>query len=156
MKKTRKVPPKTFRQAVYETPDIAEGYETGLVALGQHSSRIDPSDPRLLQGSVDIDARTTAKYPNANRWDYALAYIGEFFFVEVHSANSGEVRTVLKKFRWLKDWLHTQAPEINKLRASGKFPFYWIQSKNFAIPKTSPQYKAADGAGLKPIAKLLL
>lgn len=144
-----------FKQAVDATPDVQTGFKTGLTALGTHSSKVSVSDTQLLQGSLDIDKCTTTKYPNSNRWDYAFAYKGEAFFIEVHSANSSEVRTVLRKLKWLKEWLHQKAPEINKLKAKGQ-PFYWIQSKGFAIPKTSPQYRAAKGAGLIPKAKLNL
>lgn len=156
MKNKKAVPTKTFRQAVEATPDVALGFRTGLTALGVHSSKVSVSDTSLLEGSVDIDNCTTAAYPNSNRWDYAFAYKGEVFFIEVHSANTREVRAVLKKLAWLKDWLHQKASEINKLKAKTQLPFYWIQSKGFAIPKTSPQFRAAEGAGLKPIAKLHL
>lgn len=156
MKKKKGMPQLSFKAVVETTEDIADGYRKDLTALGQYSSKVEVSTPRLLQGSVDIDACTIAKYPNANRWDYAFAYNSEVFFIEVHPANSGEVRIVLKKLQWLKDWLHTKAPEINRLKAKKTFPFYWIQSKNFSIPKTSPQYRAAEGAGLRPISKLKL
>lgn len=146
----------TFQQAVEATTDVNIGFKIGLTALGSYSSRILVSTTKELQGSIDIDTLTTAKYPNANRWDYAFAYKGEVFFIEVHSANSSEVRTVLRKLQWLKDWLHQNAPEINKMKAKKIAPFYWIQSKSFAIPKTSPQYRAAESAGLKPIARLVL
>ncbi len=146
----------TFKQAIEATPDVANGFKLGLTALGTLSSKVSVSDTQLLQGSLDIDTCTASKYPNSNRWDYAFAYNDETFFIEVHPANSSEVNTVLKKLQWLKDWLHQKAPEINKLKAKRNFPFYWIQSKGFAIPKTSPQYRAAAGAGLKPIAKLNL
>lgn len=146
----------TFQQAVEATPDVSAGFKVGLTALGSYSSRVEVSSTKDLQGSIDIDTLTTAKYPNSNRWDYAFAYKGEVFFIEVHSANSSEVRKVLRKLQWLKDWLNLKAPNINKLRAKTSIPFYWIQSKGFAIPKTSPQYRAAEGAGLKPISKLTL
>jgi hypothetical protein len=144
----------TFKQAVEATPDVATGYTTGLTALGAYKTKILVSDTRLLQGSIDIDACTRVKYPGENRWDYAFAYNDEVLFVEVHSANTGQVRTVLKKLRWLKDWLNQQAPEINKLKSKKRSPFYWIQSKSFAIPKTSPQYRYAQAAGLKPVSIL--
>jgi hypothetical protein len=146
----------TFKQAVEATPDVANGFRVGLTALGTHSAKVSVSATKDLQGSIDIDTLTTAKYPNSNRWDYAFAYKGEVFFIEVHAANSSEVRTVLRKLQWLKDWLHQEAPEINKMRAKKNAPFYWIQSKGFAIPKTSPQYRAAESVRLKPIAKLTL
>lgn len=110
----------------------------------------------MLQGSLDIDTCTSRIYPNDHRWDYAFAYKGEVFFIEVHSANTGETSTVIKKLKWLKGWLHHKAPKINSLKAPSKKPFYWIQSKNFAILKTSPQYRATIKEGLLPISKLKL
>lgn len=144
----------TFKQAVEATPDVATSFRTGLTALATYSSKVSVSDTNQLQGSIDIDTATTAKYPNANRWDYAFAYKGEAFFIEVHSANTSEVSTVIKKLQWLKDWLHHQAPEINKLKAKNLPPFYWIQSKGFAILKTSPQYRTAAQNKIMPIARL--
>ncbi|MDR0845136.1 MAG: hypothetical protein LBN71_07930, partial [Tannerella sp.] len=87
-------------------------------------------------------------------WDYAFAYDKEVYFVEIHSANTGQVAVVLKKLRWLKDWLNYHAQEINKLKA--KTPYYWIQSNNWAIPKTSPQYRQIAQAQLVPIRRLEL
>lgn len=146
----------TFKQAVEATPDIATGYKVGLTAMGAYSNRVSVVVMAKLQGSVDIDSCTAAKYPNDNRWDYALSYKGEIFFVEVHSANTSEVRTVLRKLQWLKDWLNNEGPEINNLKAKNRNPFVWIQSKNFQIPKNAPQYLAAVKAGLLPIKKLEL
>lgn len=144
----------TFKDAVTQTPDISKGYKTGLTALGVYSTKVEVVDTTKLQGSVDIDLVTKAIYPQENRWDYVFAYKSEVYFVEVHSANTSEVKTVLKKFQWLKDWLHHKAPEINKMKA--KQPFCWIQSKDFQIPKNTPQYFAAVKAGLKPKSKLSL
>lgn len=146
----------SFRQAVEATSDIDTGYLPGLTAFGNFSKRVVVKDTTKLQGSVDIDACTNEKYPNDNRWDYAFAYKDEVFFVEVHSAITSEVKTVLKKLQWLKDWLVAQAPEINKLKAKRKNPFIWVQSKNFQIPKTSPQYLMAVQKGLLPLKKLEL
>lgn len=146
----------SFKKAVETTEDIKLCYKEGLTALGKYSAKVSVSNLKLLQGSVDIDKCTSSKYPNSNRWDYAFSYDGEVFFVEVHSANSREVSTVLRKLQWLKDWLNEEASEINKLKAKNKQTYYWIQSKRFAIPKTSPQYRAAINAGIRPISILKL
>ena len=142
----------TFKQAVETTPDVANGYQTGLGALGQYRNKINAADTRLLDGSVDIDTCTTRKYPNANRWDYALAYGQKVYFVEVHSANTSEVSTVLRKLQWLKDWLISDAPEINKMKAQQ--PYYWIMSNNNRILKGSSQARRIAEARLKPISCL--
>ena len=144
----------SFQKAVEATPDIVNGYMAGLAALGTHTSKIIVASTSLIEGSVDIDRCTTTIYPNANRWDYVFAYSGKAYFIEVHPAKTSEVKTVLNKLQWLKDWLNQRATPIDALKA--KNPFYWIQSKGFAIPKTSPQYRAASHAGLKPIAQLKL
>jgi len=141
----------SFRQAVLATPDVATCYKTGLTALGTYSSKISVSNTSILNGSVDIDTCTSGLYPNENRWDYAFAYDGEVFFIEIHSAKSGEVRTVIKKFNWLKDWLTNKAPEINKLKSRNRSPFYWIQSNSYSIPITSPQYRIVAKTGIKPM-----
>jgi hypothetical protein len=134
---------------------VATAYQVGLKGLGKHSTKIQLADTSLCEGSMDIDTATTALYPNDARWDYAFCYKSEVFFVEVHTANTREVSAVLKKLQWLKDWLVEHAPEINKLKAA-KTPFVWIQSNNFQIPKTSPQYRVMVQKGMKPIAKLVL
>jgi len=144
----------TFKQAVEATPDVANGYQIGLVALGQYSNKINAANTRLLNGSIDIDTCTTRIYPNENRWDYALAYSQKVYFVEVHSASTSQVKTVLRKLQWLKDWLISDAPEINNLKAQQ--PYYWIMSNNNQILRGSSQARQISQAGLKPIPCLNL
>ena len=145
-----------FRQAVEATPDVASGYRPGLQALlKKDSKKIELADPTKCEGSLDIDTCTTAKYPQANRWDYALSYKAQAYFVEVHSAETGEVSTVLKKLQWLKDWLETEAPEIKKMKAGGQ-AFFWLQSGRFDILPGSPQSIKLASARLRPIPKLVL
>lgn len=146
----------TFKEAVEATPDVSTGYRVGLSALGKNSLKITVPNTSLIDGSLDIDSCTTSHYPTSNRWDYAFSYNGEVFFVEVHSAISSEVSTVLRKLQWLKDWLNADAPEINKLKVKRLEPFYWIQSSNFSIPKTTRQYRAAVANKIVPISKLVV
>jgi hypothetical protein len=147
--------PNPFKTAIENTPDIATCYKIGLQGLGKHSKKIELADTAQCDGSVNIDDNTIHLYPNDNRWDYAFSYKSEVFFVEIHTANTREVNTMLKKLQWLKDWLIEHAPEINKLKAK-ETPFVWIQSNDFHIPKTSPQYRKMVQKGMKPIAKLVL
>ncbi len=140
-----------FKDAVEQTPQISDAYKSGLLALGGYSSKVVVPDYRLLGGSVDVDAATMALYPNDNRWDYAFDYDGEVFFIEVHSANTSETSTVLRKLEWLKVWLREQAPKLNRLIGKRIPPFYWVQSKGFALPTHTPQYRQAMSAKLIPI-----
>jgi tetrahydrodipicolinate N-succinyltransferase len=153
MNKKKKKEANSFKKAVENTPDIANCYQSGLQGLGKHSSKIELTETTKCSGSVDIDACTTAKYPQSNRWDYALCYKLEVFFVEVHTANTTEVSTVLKKLQWLKDWLNQEAPEINKLKAKEQ-PYVWVQSKGFQIRDSKVRQIVA--AGIRPIPKLVL
>lgn len=143
-----------FEAAVRSTPDVAGCFQPGLMALGGYSSLIKPGNTSKCKGSIDIDDCTKTKYPQSNRWDYAIGYDGYAYFVEVHSAETGEVGTVLRKLQWLKDWLHKNAPEINKIKAAK--PFYWIQSGRYSIFPGSPQARQVARAGIKPISKLEL
>jgi len=143
-----------FKKAVEATPDIANCYQPGLQALGKYSQKINLQSSSNCSGSVDIDACTTLLYPNDNRWDYVFAYKSKVYFIEVHSANTSEVNTVLRKLQWLKDWLTMHAPEIKKLNASQ--PYYWIQSGKFDILPSSPQGRLIALKGLRPIPKLNL
>lgn len=154
--KSKKKAANKFKTAVENTKHINKSYCNGLKALGDYSKKIELGDTTSCEGSVDIDSAVRALYPQSNRWDYCFGYCGEIFFVEVHSANTSEVTTVLKKLQWLKDWLQAHATEINNLKAKSKTPYYWIQSKGFDIPKTSPQYRLAVTNKIKPVAKLVL
>ena len=116
-----------FKTAVEQTPDIATCYQAGLKGFGNHSTKIELTDTRLCQGSIDIDEGVRKLYPQSNRWDYALSYENKVYFVEVHTANTTEVRTMFNKLQWLKDWLNQNVPEINKLKAEK--PYYWLASK---------------------------
>lgn len=147
---------KTFKQAVEATPDVKGAFVSGLGGLGPNRTKITLTDSRRCEGSLNIDDTVTAKYPNDSRWDYALSYKGEVFFVEVHSANTGEVSAVLRKLDWLKAWLHQHAPEINKLKATSRTPFLWVQSNGNHILKKSPQERLIAEAGLKPVARVIL
>jgi hypothetical protein len=148
-------PENKFKIAVKSTKDIANAYHSGLNALGSYSKKIVVSNKDLLEGSVDIDGCTAAKYPQANRWDYVFSHNADVYFVEVHSAHTSEVSVVIKKYKWLIDWLNQQAPDLKKL-IKNKSPFYWIQSKNFKIPKHAPQYRIIINSGLKPIGELVI
>lgn len=144
-----------FQTAVEATPDIADCYMQGLNALkGNHKAKIILTNPRDCEGSVDIDACTTAKYPQESRWDYVIGYEGKAYFVEVHGALTSEVSAVEKKLIWLKQWLETTAPELKVIKAAK--PYFWIQSDKFDIPSHLPQYKRVVQLGLRPIPKLTL
>ncbi len=138
---------KTFKEAVEATANVSACYKAGLQALEKDHSKKIKTDTTQLQGSLFIDD-CLKKIDGGNRWDYAFGYKNEVYFVEVHSANTSEVSTVVKKLNWLKNWLNHSAVEINNLKA--KDCFHWIQSGKFDILKQSRQYKLAQQSGIFP------
>lgn len=146
-----------FRQAVEATPQIQNAYNSGLQALlSKERGKIQLSDTVDCEGSVDIDTTVRRLYPQDNRWDYCFSYKGEVFFAEIHSANTGEVDTVIRKLQWLKDWLRVQAPQLNQLKATSGPAYYWIQSKGFNILPGSAQYRRMINEKIKPVSKIVL
>ncbi len=153
--KTHSVKSNPFKNAVESTLEIKNGYKIGLKALGNYSNKVQVDDTSKCNGSVDIDACTQAIYPQDNRWDFAFGYSDKAYFVEVHGAFTGEVSVVLKKLAWLKNWLISKAPELNKLKAKEQ-AFVWIQSNGNHILKNSPQNRLLAQNGLTPVSKLVI
>ncbi len=48
----------TFREAVAATPDVSNGYQEGLSALGRYTAKIRVPDLTKIDGSLNIDATT--------------------------------------------------------------------------------------------------
>lgn len=110
-------------------------------------NKVNVTDPRKLQGSLDIDTQVQKKYPQEPRWDYALSYDDKLYFFEVHPASTSEVDAVIKKLIWLKDWLKNKAPEINKLQ-KGVHPYVWIQSGRYDILDSGKSGKKLAASGI--------
>ena len=145
-----------FQKAVEGTPDISAAYQPGVQAL-KKSDRyaVSTTDTRLLDGSVDIDTEVKEKYPNDNRWDYAIGYCGKMCYVEVHPAYTSEVSTVEKKLRWLKTWLKEKAASLDAVPKT-THAFVWVQTKGGGILPQSSQAKKLAALGIKvtPVCKL--
>lgn len=145
-----------FQKAVEGTPDISTAYRSGLQALKRSDrSAFDLADTRLLDGSVDIDTAVQEKYPNENRWDYAIGYSGKVCYVEVHPAYTSEVSVVENKLRWLKIWLKENAPLLDAIPKATP-AFVWAQTgKGAILPRSSQARKLATmGIAVTPVCKL--
>lgn len=129
----------TFKQAVENTPEIKSGFRNGLQALGTKSKQVSATDTKKVEGSVDIDACTQALYPNDARWDYVIGYDGKVYFIEIHPANTSNVKDMIKKAEWLTKWLTQKAPLLKLLAANSTF--YWKASGKQCILPNSPQYR---------------
>lgn len=122
-----------FADAVRGTPEIAEFLEAGLQALGAHSRKIIVNSTRDLEGSVNIES--CVRSSNGRRWDYVFGYKKHTYYVEVHPANTGEVRVVIEKLDWLKQWRKRSAPSLEEAQHSSTY--HWVSSGKTAITKMS-------------------
>ena len=151
--KTEKTP---LENAIELTPDVTGHFKKGIQAVkNEYRSIISATDSRKLTGSVDIDSATSKLYPNDNRWDNAIEYNNETFFVEFHPASTSNVDELLKKQSWIKDWLKSHAPKIDALKAKNGNAFNWIATGRISILKGSRQHRQLATAGLLPQKRLL-
>ena len=117
----------SFADVIQSIPEIAQGLKKGLQALGGNSNKIEVRETRSLTGSVDIDTCLTNRYPNAPRWDYVFGYKDQIYYVEIHSAGStGEVKTVVAKLMWLKQWRKLTAKNLEDL--ANQSTYHWVSS----------------------------
>jgi hypothetical protein len=148
----------TFKTTVKQVPDLEDAWQAGLGALrAQDREGIRPEDPRRLGGSVDVDAALLSSQPNANRWDFAIAYRHTdhpeevIYWVEMHTGSDKEINVVLKKLEWLKRWLRSDG---EKLAAFDK-EFIWVPSGPTSFTKGARQVKSLAIKGLRYSGRVL-
>lgn len=138
--------------AVEQTEEVKGQFKKGLGAIkGSERQKFVVPDTRKITGSLDIDTSTKEKYPEDNRWDYAIEYDNETFFIEIHPGSTNDISTVIEKLDWLKKWLKEKAPDINALTAKSRHPYYWVYTNRFDILPTSRYAKQLAQAKLRPV-----
>jgi hypothetical protein len=137
---------------VGQTKHLKDAWRPGLQALrAKDRPHIAPEDPQQLQGSVDVDSALSSSQPNANRWDFAIAYQhsnrkSEFiYWVEIHTAGDKEVKVVLKKLAWLRRWLANDGKLLDQFECA----FVWVSSGATTYTLDSPQRKRLAQLGLE-------
>ena len=137
--------------AVDKTEDVKGNFKKGLGAIkGSERKKFSVPNTYNITGSLNIDASTATIYPHSNRWDYAIEYNKDTFFVEVHPASTSEIPTIINKLTWLKKWLVEKAPEIDALKPKNKQPYYWIFTNNCAILPNSKYARQLAQNNIKP------
>lgn len=149
----------TFKDAVEATPTLAGRYRKGLQALRtQDCLHIEAEDTRKLTGSVDVDSALQKIQPNANRWDFAVAYqhtnrdAEVIYWTELHTASDSEVKVVIKKALWLRGWLKSGGERL----AAFERDIVWVSSGPTSFQLTGPQRKQMAQAGLRHVGSRLL
>ena len=142
----------TFKKAIEDIKELCGAYREGLQALNKDcKDNVEATDTRLLYGSVDIDKATRDRYPQASRWDYVVCYHGARYVIELHPASTSNVREVLNKLKWLKDWLKDK----DRL-GQAKKSYHWIATDGVHIHPESREAKQLAIKGLKPEKRLKL
>ncbi len=140
----------SFRNKVKSVPSIRHCFRKGLRALKRGDRKyIKVKSKGALEGSVYLDGCLQKQGPCDSRWDYMIGYRGRVFFVEIHPAISSEVKAVLGKLRWLKEWKKgTPFERENR--------FIWVATKGVHISPRSSWYRQAvkEGLVIKSVAQL--
>ena len=143
-----------FEEAVLSVPEIADCLRNGLQALGSNSKKVKVDIPRKLEGSVDIDDCLKGCYPDAPRWDYVFGYNGWLYYLEVHPSRLNEVKSVVAKFEWLKQWRKSSAQSLENLKNSSSY--HWVSSgTTTTILPGSRQRKLLDLRGIFVVGSVL-
>lgn len=114
-----------------DNPTLSAFFKPGLSAV-KNSERdyIKVPDTKLLGGCVALDEAAKKSHPHDNRWDYALEYADNTFFIEIHPASTSEIDCVIQKVDFVKRWLNDIAPGFLDLpkKENGARQFYWVSS----------------------------
>jgi len=148
----------TFKEAVEATPNLSGTLQVGLQALrAEDKPHIEAQNTRKLTGSVDVDTALQRIEPSANRWDFGIAYrhtnrkAEVVYWVELHTASDAEVKVVIKKARWLRDWLKADGKRL----AAFESDIVWVSSGATTFQLTGPQRKQMAQAGLQHVGSRL-
>lgn len=142
-----------FKQGVEAVLGLRDAYRPGLGAIkAQYRDRIFCADTRRLKGSVDLDSALQESLPNDPRWDYGIGVAGTngkecIHWIEVHPATEGDVKEVLKKHCWLREWLHQHAPALLRMTACAK-GYAWVATKSVGFHQGSPRARQLAAQGV--------
>lgn len=120
----------SFEKAVYACPDLV--LQIGMRAVSHvNREKIRPQNSRSLTGSVDLDKDLRDQFPAEHRWDYVVGYKGcdgeeKAFFIEVHPAETSEIKTVIRKARNLKAWAELNALRLWNMNSPREI--HWVSS----------------------------
>ena len=141
-----------FKKAVEDTPGLKDAYRLGLQALrAEDRPHIEAEDTRRLTGSVDVDAAYLPVDVYGNRWDFGIAYqhtnrkAEVAYWVETHTASDSQVKVVIKKARWLLNWLRGEGKGLAEFEKD----ILWVSSGATTFTLSAPQKKQMAQAGLQ-------
>jgi hypothetical protein len=134
----------TFPGAIHACAQLRNHFDLGLGALGADRVRVAIRNTRLISGSVNIENAQKETAGHANAWDYGIGISAtdddKVVWLEVHSANSLHVQTVLDKLDSLLTLLKNYAPDLNLLPRR----FVWLATGAVYIPPNSRERRRLE------------
>ena len=150
----------SFKKAVLaEPPPVNGAYRTGKQALeNRHRGLVTCEDPRRLTGSIHLDSVLARQpgYADAAPFGITVSAIGR----RRKSGNKWsrsirrrrrKVAAVLRKLRWLQDWLNAGAGHLKRMtdRTNSDIRFVWIASAGVNIPQNSRQARQLSQSAIQ-------
>lgn len=144
----------SVRKALKSGSALADAVRPGKQALRRSDRErvVESSEVRVVD-SLDLDAQTAAEHGSEHRWDYLLGTSrAELSLVaaEVHPANTGEARVVVKKKQAAQEVLRTEFA-----RGESVMRWYWIASGTTRISGNTPESRMLSAAGIRLVGKQL-
>lgn len=159
----------SFKVAVEAVGEpVKSAYRPGKQALPKaHAKQVSCADERRIHGSIFLDKalEKVGEFSQEPRWDYGLGYTTPSgrevaIWVEVHTASTDQVRAVIKKKKWLRDYLVNNAERLWKMtppESSPLDPYVWVASNGVHINQNSSQARLLAASGISwPKRSLML
>lgn len=103
-------------------------FSNGFNALTSADKRhVKVPNTSLINGSLALDNAAKQDVPDNYRWDYAIDYNGNVYFLEIHPASTSEISTMINKVDGLQQWLKTIDADLMALPPVDR-KFYWVSS----------------------------
>lgn len=145
----------TFPDAVDASARLRTHFRAGLGALGGDRRRVTMKNPRLISGSVNVEAAQRMIAHQDATWDYGIGITAAeddvVVWLEVHSANSRHVDAVLAKLESLTTLLRDDAPALNAMPKR----FIWLATDKVYISPGSTERRRINNRGLLLRSKVL-
>lgn len=139
----------TFPRAVAACPRLSGHFSRGLGALRRlDRGRVTMTNTRLINASVNVEDAQREAGGQDPTWDYGIGISAPgddvAIWVEVHSADSHHVQSVLNKLDALLKFLKKEAPDLNSLPGR----YVWLATGRVHIAPDSRERRRLNSRGL--------
>lgn len=144
----------SVRDALAPGTALVAAVHPGKRALrrGDRERVVESAAARIVD-SLDLDTQTAAERGRENRWDYLLGTTQSslpLIAVEVHPANTGQVKVLIAKKRAAEAVLRSVLKPGQTVKR-----WYWIASGKTVITRNTPESRMLDAAGIRLVGSQL-